>query len=245
MCAGLPMLYCVTVRSHTDRDVLELPAYTVRETAHYLTIPSATVRSWVAGRPYPTKSGNRFFRPVLVLPKSTPPVLSFTNLVEAHVLDAIRREHNIPLDKIRLAIKYLSDQFGSPHPLADHRLETDGLDLFVQRYGRLINITQSGQLAMREILEGYLKRIERNDAGKAVRLYPFTRKRQMDEPRAVVIDPSIAFGRPVLVGTGVPTASVSERYKAGESLSQLASDYGRTSEEIEEAIRCELQLEAA
>ena len=165
--------------------------------------------------------------------------------MEAHVLDAIRRGHNIPLDKIRLAIKYLRDQFGSPHPLADHRLETDGLDLFVPQYGRLINITQSGQLAMREILEGYLKRIERNDAGRAVRLYPFTRRRKMDEPRAVVIDPSIAFGRPVLVGTGVPTASIAERYKAGESLSQLANHWGRTSEEIEEAIRCELELEAA
>jgi len=98
---------------------------------------------------------------------------------------------------------------------------------------------------MREILEGYLKRIERNDAGRAVRLYPFTRRRKMDEPRAVVIDPSIAFGRPVLVGTGVPTASIAERYKAGESLSQLANHWGRTSEEIEEAIRCELELEAA
>jgi uncharacterized protein (DUF433 family) len=165
--------------------------------------------------------------------------------VEAHVLDAIRREHNIPLDKIRWAITYLRDEFGSEHPLADHRLETDGLDLFVQEYGRLININRSGQLAIRELLEGYLKRIERNSIGEAVRLYPFTRKRAMDEPRSVVIDPAVSFGRPVLVGTGVPTAAIAERYKAGESVPQLARDYGRTSDEIEEAIRCELQLEAA
>jgi len=40
--AGLPMLCCVTMRGNIDRQVLELPAYTVRETAHYLTIPSAS-----------------------------------------------------------------------------------------------------------------------------------------------------------------------------------------------------------
>lgn len=171
--------------------------------------------------------------------------MSFTNLIETHVLDAIRRQHQIPLDKIRLAMKYLQDQFGSEHPLADHRLETDGLDLFVREYGRLINITQSGQMAIREFLEGYLKRIERNSVGEAVRLYPFTRKRTIDEPRLIVIDPSVSFGRPVLAGTGVPTSAIAERYKAGESVPQLANDYGRSAEEIEEAIRCELQLEAA
>ncbi len=233
----------MSIRRKTD--VLELPAYTVREAAHYLSIPFATVRSWSAEIPYSTKSGRRFFQPVLALPEKIPPVLSFTNLVEAHVLDAIRRKHQIPLDKIRLAIKYLREEFGSEHPLADHRLETDGLNLFIEKYGRLINITQSGQLAIRQILQGYLKRIERDSLGSAVRLYPFTRKRDMDEPKYVVIDPAISFGRPVLVGTGIPTAAIAERYKAGESVPQLADDYGRSREEIEEAIRCELQLEAA
>lgn len=240
-----PMLYSAAVGNTSKRAILDLPAYTVREAAHYLTIPLATVRSWSAGRPYPTKRGKRFFKPVLVLPETRPPILSFTNLVEAHVLDAIRRQHQIPLDKIRLAMKYLQEQFGSEHPLADYRLETDGLDLFVREYGRLINITRSGQIAIKEFLEGYLKRIERNSVGEAVRLYPFTRKRTIDEPRLVVIDPSVSFGRPVLSGTGVPTSAIAERYKAGESVPQLAHDYGRSTEEIEEAIRCELQLEAA
>jgi uncharacterized protein (DUF433 family) len=49
----------------------------------------------------------------------------------------------------------------------------------------------------------------------------------------------------VLAGTGIPTAIVAERYKAGESIDELAEDYGRSRKEIEEAIRCELWLEAA
>ena len=165
--------------------------------------------------------------------------------MEVHVLDALRRDHHVPLDKIRVALDYLQRHFGSKHPLADERFATDGLDLFVQKYGQLINASRDGQLGMKEILEAYLKRVERDPKGVAVRLYPFTRKRTPDEPKSVVIDPFISFGKPILAGTGIPTSIVAERYKAGESVSELSSDYGRSDLDIEEAIRCELELEAA
>ena len=226
-------------------DPRELPAYIVQEAAHYLLIPQATLRSWVVGRYYPTESGRKFFRPVVLPPNKKPVLLSFVNLVEAHVLDAIRREHHIPLPKVRIAIDYLRQHFGSPHPLADQSFETDGINLFVQKYGQLINISQAGQTAMRQLLEAHLKRIERDPRGVPIRLFPFTRKRDPEEPRAIVIDPRVSFGRPVLAGTGIRTATIAERYKAGESIGQLAADYERQPLEIEEAVRCELQLEAA
>jgi len=55
-----------------------------------------------------------------------------------------------------------------------------------------------------------------------------------------VIDPRIQFGRPILVGSAIPTAVIAQRYKAGESIQGLAGDYDRPRLEIEEAIRCEL-----
>jgi uncharacterized protein (DUF433 family) len=223
----------------------ELAAYSLTEASRYLLIPRATLRSWPAGRNYPTDSGPKFFRPIIELPDEARAGLSFINLVEAHVLDAIRRHHQIPLSKIRQAIDYLRKHFSSKHPLAEQRFETDGLDLFIDRYGQLINVTQSGQIALRELLKAHLQRVEHDATGAAIRLYPFTRKRDLDEPRVVVIDPHISYGRPVLVGTGIPTAIVAERYKAGESIDELAEDYGRQRNEIEEAIRCELWLEAA
>lgn len=227
------------------RDPRELPAYGIPEAAHYLRIPAATLRSWVLGRYYPTSVGSRLFKPIVLLPEKERPLLSFINLVEVHVLDAIRRKHEVPLKKVRGALDYLQRHFPSAHPLADQRFETDGINLFVQKYGQLINISQDGQLAIRNMLEAHLRRIERDEAGLAVRLFPFTRKRDLDEPKFVVIDPYVSFGRPVLVGSGVRTAVVAERYKAGESVDQLAEDYGRKRLEIEEAIRCELEVEAA
>lgn len=230
---------------YAGHDPRELPAYRLPEAAHYLRIPLATLRSWVVGRYYPTTTERRFFRPIINPPDRNRLFLSFINLVEAHVLDAIRREQEIPLEKVRRALDYLRRQFPSRHPLADQRFETDGLDLFIQKYGKLINISADGQLAMRTLLEAHLRRIERDETGLAVRLFPFTRKRQLDEPKVVVIDPYVSFGRPVLVGTGIATAVIAERYKAGESVDQLAEDYDRARLEIEEAIRCELEVEAA
>lgn len=230
---------------YSGQDPRELPTYSLPEAAHYLRIPRATLRSWVVGRPYPTQAGTRFFKPLIRLPDKHKRLLSFMNTVEAHVLDAIRREHEIPLGKVRRALDYLRRKFPSRHPLADQEFETDGMNLFIERYGELINISADGQLALRKLLEAHLRRIERDKAGLALRLFPFTRKRQAEEPKVVVIDPFVSFGRPVLVGTGIATAVIAERYKAGESIEDLAQDYDRQRIEIEEAIRCELELQAA
>jgi uncharacterized protein (DUF433 family) len=226
------------------RDPRGLPAYSLAEAAHYLRIPFATLRSWVRGRHYPTAAGMKFFKPVIELPEPKLPSLSFVNLVEAHVLDAIRREHNIPLDKVRSALNYVEQQLGVPHPLAEQKFESDGVSLIVSRFGQLIAVSEAGQLAMKEMLAAHLRRIEHDPLGMAIQLYPFTRKRQPDEPKTIVIDPSVSFGRPTIMGTGVATAIVAERYKAGESVDELADDYGCERRQIEEAVRCELALAA-
>lgn len=223
-------------------DPREVPAYHLVEAAHYLNIPKATLSSWVVGRPYPIADGKKFFHPVIEIADKKRKLLSFINLAEAHVLDAIRRrEHRIQLPKIRQAIGYLRREFHSNHPLADQMLETDGLDLFVQKYGQLINISQEGQLAMREMLQAFLRRVERDSHGVPIKLYLFARRGDIDEPLNVVVGPTISFGRPTLAGTNIPTSVLAERFKAGDSPEKLAKDYGRPRKEIEEAIRYELK----
>ena len=95
-------------------------------------------------------------------------------------------------------------------------------------------------MAIRECLERYLKRVDRDRVGRVARLYPFTRSlRNEATPRVVVIDPIVLYGRPVIAGTRIATAIVYERWKAGESVRELAEDYQRETVEIEEALRCE------
>jgi len=228
-----------------DQDVRELPAYGVAEAAHYLLVPRATLRSWLAGMSYGKGSDRRRFRPVIQPAATSPVALSFINLIEAHVLAAIRRKHRVDMPAVRRTIDFLKKEFGSPHPLADYKFETNGVDLFVEHLGDLISVSQGGQLAIRQLLEAHLRRIDRDDKGFPLRLYPFTRVDETEQPKNIVIDPFISFGKAVITGTGVSTDIVTERFKAGESADDLANDYGCAREKIEEAIRCELSLAEA
>jgi uncharacterized protein (DUF433 family) len=135
-------------------------------------------------------------------------------------------------------------EFHVERPLIVQSFQTDGLDLFVERYGELINTSREGQRAMKEILGIYLKRIEWGAKGLPIKPYPFTRDTQAEAaaaaaPRVVVMNPAVSFGRPVIAGTGIPVSSIYERYKAGDSVAALAGDFGLEISDIEEAIRCE------
>src|SRR5438094_10574269 len=107
-----------------EQDVRELPAYGIAEAAHYLLVPGATLRAWAAGMSYGTDSDRRFFKPVIQPAAKSPVALSFVNLIEAHVLAAIRRKHRVAMPSFRRAIEYLKKEFGSPHPLVDYKFET-------------------------------------------------------------------------------------------------------------------------
>ncbi|MCS7026840.1 MAG: DUF433 domain-containing protein [Bryobacteraceae bacterium] len=234
----------LTSAIHRKEDPRFHPAYTVAEAAHYLRMPEVTLRSWVSGRLYPVSGQPRKSPPVIHLDDPKGHYLSFINLVEAHVLVAIRRRHGVKLPKVRRALDYVRREFHVERPLIEEAFETDGLDLFIERYGQMINASREGQQAMKEILTVYLQRIERDARGLPIKLYPFTRDTESDvalksDPRLVVMSPTVSFGRPVIVGTGIPVTAIYERYKAGDSVAELAQDFRLETRAVEEAIRCE------
>ncbi len=92
-------------------------------------------------------------------------------------------------------------------------------------------------------MELYLERIERDPKG-LFKLYPFVMERTQYEPRLILLNPAVGFGKPVIAGTGISTAVVSSRFSARESVPDLASEYGVTPKQIEEAIRWEQRTAA-
>jgi uncharacterized protein (DUF433 family) len=233
----------VRVRDLDLSDVRALPNYTVAEAVHYLRIPVSTLKTWVVGRDYGVVGGRRrFHRLIEPAQRDGVLLLSFINLVEAHVLHAIRHVHGVRLGKVRSALDYVRQESGQRHPLATQEFHTDGVDLFIERLGALIVASAGGQVALKQAFERHLRRVEHDEAGLAARLFPFTRPRHADQPKMIVIDPRVAFGRATIAGSGIPTSVIVERYQAGESLGHLALDYRRSIEEIEEAVRAETVL---
>jgi uncharacterized protein (DUF433 family) len=163
--------------------------------------------------------------------------------VEAHVLHAIRHQHGVKLQKVRRALDFVETELGGSHPLISQTFQTDGVDLFIKHLGDVVVASKGGARVLdplHEWLDRHLARIEYDEKKVALRLFPFTRPGHTDqEPRLIVIDPRISFGRPIIEGSGVPTLAIYERYVAGDSPEHLAADYRRTLEEIHEAIRCE------
>ncbi|MGH9423744.1 MAG: DUF433 domain-containing protein, partial [Thermoanaerobaculia bacterium] len=160
----------------------------------------------------------------------------FWNLIEAHVLRSLRTDHGVSVKALREALRFAEHELGVEHLLLRKDLCTDAGRLFLERYGELIDLSASGQLAMRRIFDEHMKRVEWDEWQFPVRLYPFVSAALSDSPRPIAIDPKVAFGRPVLRQAGVSTATIAARIDAGESVADLATDYNLSEGDIEQAV---------
>jgi uncharacterized protein (DUF433 family) len=224
-------------RLFRGRDPREVPMYTVAEASHHLHVPSATLRSWVVGRDYRAGGAVRRSRPLIHLPDTADGRLSFTNLVEAHVLRALRAQHQVPMKHVRRALDYAERKCRIDRLLIRPELRAAAGEIFLSEYGRLLNLSRAGQLAMEMILEKFLRRLDRDVAGLPVRLYPFPGvEDSASDKRIVTIDPLVSYGRPAIARKGISTAILAERVNAGEDLKDLAYYYDLSEEEIGEAL---------
>jgi uncharacterized protein (DUF433 family) len=167
--------------------------------------------------------------------------LSFANQCELHQLSVIRREHRVTLQAVRRSVDYVCRALGSKRPLLEREFSTNGVSLFVEQASQLLNVSREGQSAMRGEFERALERIKRNSHGVPVRLFPFTRTHPdaTEQPELIAVDPSIAFGRPMLARVGVKTEVIASRLAAGDSPAEMAADYRVSETEILEALRYE------
>jgi len=218
------------------QDPRDVAAYNIAEAATYLKIAPSTLRSWTAGRSYPKQKGAGIFLPLITIPQKNPPQLSFNNLLEAYVLRALRTQHGISIDAVRKAIAFATKSYKGERLLLSPELRTHVGDLLLDKYGELVNLTKSGQLAMKKILEAHLKRIEWDRANLPTRFYPFVTSDAREDRKVIVIDARRSFGRPIVARRGISTAVIVDRIDAGESIADVAADYDLEREEIEEAI---------
>ncbi len=210
-------------------------SYTMAEAARYLSIPAPTIRAWFLALDFPRK----YFKPVTR--KAVPEYrrLSFANLVEAHVLRALRTKHGIPMAAVQTAIDEVQDRMGIDRLLISPKLRTAAGRMFLDLYSELIELPMSGQIVIRSAFEHHLEAVIHDPEGVPVKLYPWMPD-PLGKPRtAIMIDPEVSFGAPVTAYRGIRTAVLTDMVDAGLSLGDLAAEYGLSSEEVGDAIRFE------
>jgi uncharacterized protein (DUF433 family) len=232
------------------RDPRELPAYPLDLAARLLLLPQSTLKAWVFGASWRERKTSRYrtFLPLIEPPDRGEHMLSFVNLVEAHVLKAIRRKYYVHMEKVRDGLELLQKSHPeTQHPLADVDLLAGGRDFFINEYGVLLNLGMGQQIAL-DFLSIYLSRVERNLKGLANKLFPFVTNplrvgrrvvEQDSNSKVIAIDPYVSFGRPIINGTGIPTDAIADRFWGGDPIEVLVKEFDLPQVQIEYALRYE------
>ena len=223
----------------TQEDVREYPCYSIEDVAEYIGVPERTLRSWISGYSYRTRSGVHKQPPIIRPADPKENLLSFFNLIEAQVL-AATRERKISVSRVRRAIEYLVEKGGEKRPLLNCVFETIGQEIFVKKLvgsklNNPLNVSRHGQYAFRTVLKKYLSRIERDAAGLPTRLYPM-KAGSMRQNKVITIYPFVASGKPSIRRSGVNAEVIWRRKKEGETEKNLARDFKLRPSEIKAAL---------
>lgn len=219
----------------------EVPLYSYAEAARYVGMPASTFATWARGyERHPP--GRPMVQQGPVITSLEPelrggPRVPFIGLVEANVVQAFRQT-GLPLQRIRRAIRVLSEQGELEHALASKKLFSDGAEIlydYARTAGeptlRLLTVVASRQRVFHEVISDYLRRITFNDDMWAVSLIlPVTSGAVLE------VRPNVASGEPLFIHGGAPLSAVVSRSRAGEPLTSIAEDFEVPEEDIAEAL---------
>ena len=216
------------------------PILTLRESATYLGVPRSTLHNWAR----PSRGDSPL---ITTFPRQgREATVPFIGFAEAYVLSAFRKA-GVPMQRIRPAVDVLASRIGVEHALASKRLYTDGAEVLYDYASRRdeedlleLTVVRTGQHQFSELVRDYLKRITYGDDG-----WPTRVRLPIYEQAEVIVDTRRAFGLPLVVHGGARVEDLVDRFVAGDTLADIAEDFGVPEEEVEDVIRVATRAAAA
>ena len=212
---------------------LTAPLYGYSEADHLAGVSRGTSRRWLEGYSYIGAAGCRVEQPPVSPRDQDRGGVSFSDLVEIVAIGRFKAM-GFGVPAVREVVANCQQLFGDAHPLSTQSFKIGGRQVFIEREGALREVLHSrGQLAWDEVLAPFLDSLD-YDGSFARRWWPLGRT------RPVVIDPDYGYGLPVVAESGVRTEILRERFQAGDSFEQIASDFNVSAQQVESAIQFEL-----
>jgi uncharacterized protein (DUF433 family) len=197
------------------------PVYTIKQTAKLAGVHPITVRRWLYG----AHSESTKMKPVFgdkQKVKEEKAEVSFLQLAEIVVVGRFR-QRKVKLDTLRQAHAYACKELKLEYPFAWLNLKTDGLHVFSDfekshPNASLLTLDKNGQLTLPGNVRKALELFDYEEEF-AARWYPIGRN------VPIVVDPRYGAGRPTIPDRRLPVAMIYNRWKSGENMGFIASDY--------------------
>ena len=202
--------------------------YTVPDLALILQLPKKKVRRWLddfynerLGKPY---EGSYSWG------QGRDKATNFLTLIEFYVFYQLR-EHKVSTYKILEAHENMTKELKTAYPFASYKLLVDGKEiLYAVEDDTWVHANKSRQIVIKEITEGFFKKIDFSANNLAERFWPLGKERE------IVVDPHHQFGQPVIQGTNITAATIFSMYQSGEPTSIIGILYDITEEQVNDAI---------
>lgn len=227
-------------------NLIGIGLYTFQEAAILTNTSAQDLRRWLKGHSYKSHgSVERMSSAPLwqaELAETGIEGISFHDLLEVRFVNAFRK-HGVNLQTIRLASEHARELFNHPYPFTCNRFQTDGRRIFataLEQSGEteLLDLAKK-QYVFTKIIEPSLYRgIEFGRDELASRWYP------VKNSKAIVLDPAIAFGKPIVTRGHVRTSILYDAVKVEKNKQFVAKLYEVPISAVEAAIRFEEQLAA-
>jgi uncharacterized protein (DUF433 family) len=225
---------------------LERGVYTGREAAILTGLRTGRVTRWVRGYSFALAGGaRRSSPPIFAADRSTdgPLALSFLDLVEILFVKAFL-DQGVSMPTIRRAATEGSKLFKVQHPFCLKRFETDGRDIFASiardvGEDAILNLV-SQQTTFPKVIRPLFKQIDYDVVTEMAAVW-WPRGRNVP----VVLDPTRAFGTPIVARRGVPTHVLAGPVEAGDPPELVAKWFEVPVRDVQAAVEFERSLLAA
>lgn len=212
--------------------------YTFHEAARFTKAAPREIRRWLTGYRFRSKGESRYSPPLWKPQVGHPSAIGFHDLLEVRfVKEFVRR--GVHLSVVRAAIKNARELFNVEYPLTTHRFLTDGKRVFyeaLEAEGTLTDMA-ARQIVFESIIRPALYAgIEYRSDGAAQRWFPMPRS------KAIVLDPAVGFGAPVLTDYGIPVDTIAAAMMAERSTGRVAHLFNIPRNLVELAVRYEQRL---
>lgn len=221
--------------------ILDREMFSEAEAARLLRLSQNTLNYWLEGGVRRGKT----YRPVIrVEPRGARAPVTWAEFVEAGLLRAYRRIHNVPMAELRAFIDRLREEYGVPYPLADRRPFVADRALVLQAQDDVglnpefcLVAEVRGQYVLTPPSDEYFHRVTwSGDEPVAWRPH--------DDPNSPVrMDPDRRFGRPSV--SGISTEAIWEHADGGEGEDEIATAFDLSLSDVRWALSYEASLRSA